>query len=164
MTDAPNLGRRLIEPPVTGDIGQWAASEVTKHEELCGLRYEAIARDMAAMRQTIADGLSTGSARSKAIEDKIGGAIKWVMGIVAALAVALIMMFLNDTKTRASADESDKREMRARLSLLTTQLANVQQHTLVVTPPGAQATTVPAPISPPLDADELSEAAGSKSK
>ena len=39
-----------------------------------------------------------------------------VLGMVASLAVALIMMFLNDAKTPANADESDKREMRAKRS------------------------------------------------
>lgn len=106
------------------------------------------------------------NARTAAIENKIGGAIKWVMGIVGSLAVALILMFLNDTHTRSQADESDKREMRARLALLTAQLQNVGQHgTVVVAPPGTQTTSVPSmDTTTPLNPDDLGAAAGSKGK
>ena len=55
--------------------------------------------------------------------------------------------------------------MRARMSLLTQQLANVQPHgTVVVTPPGSQTTSVPAsPSDPqPLDPSDLGAAAGDK--
>ena len=113
MSEAkPPLGRRTIEPPLDADMGQWAAGEVTKHEELCGLRYEAIEQRMERIESAV-----------KAINDRFNGAVKYVLGILASLGVALIMMFLNGSKTRAQADQSDKREMRARLSLLTQQLA-----------------------------------------
>lgn len=153
MSEAKPLGRRAIEPPLDADMGTWAAGEVTKHEELCGLRYEAIEQRMERIEGAV-----------KAINDRFNGAVKYVLGILASLGVALIMMFLNDSKTRAQADQSDKREMRARLSLLTQQLAAVRPNTLVVTPPGGQAQTVPAPVSPPLDADDLSDATGGKGK
>ena len=158
MTDIQSaLGRRAVEPPIGGDLGQWAANEVTKHEELCGLRYEGFAKEQLRINERIGS-----------IEGKINGAIRWVMGIVATLAAALIIMFINNNHAQQQADESDKREMRARLSLLTQQLQNVGQRggTLVLAPPGTQATTVtPATDnSTPLDPDDLGSATGAKPK
>lgn len=151
--------------PIGADMGQWAANEVQKHEEICGFRYEAIAKDMRAIREAMDADRAVAAARSKAIEDKIGGAQRWIMGIVASLSVALMLMFLNNAQARQSADEADKREMRARLSLLTTQLQNVQPRgTVVVAPPGTQATTVPSAAAEPapVDQQDLNDATGGK--
>ena len=148
----PPLGRRIMEPPIDADLGQWAAGEVTKHEELCGLRYEAIEKRL--------QGVEAGVG---AINKRFADSTEYMLGIVASLAVALIMMFLNDATTRANADESDKREMRARLSLLTQQLANTAPRAVVVAPPGTQRTPIPS-AAPPLDAEDLNDAAGGKGK
>ena len=151
--------------PIGADMGAWAANEVQKHEEICGLRYEGIEREMKALREGMDTDRSSAAARSKAIEDKISGAIKWVLGIVASLGVSLILMYLNNAQATRAADESDKREMRARLSLLTTQLQNVQPRgTVVVAPPGTQAITPAAPQPAPIDQDDLSDATGGKGK
>ena len=120
----------------------------------------AIEERIGALKASIESGLLAANARSEAIENKIGGGIRWIMEIVASLAVALVLMFLNDSKTRAQADESDKREMRARLSLLTQQLANDPPPELVVTPPGSQTAAIPTAPATPLDADDLSDASG----
>ena len=162
--------------PIGADMGAWAANEVQKHEEICGLRYEAIRKEMELISQAQREGIessrtalleasSVQAARTKAIEDKIGGATKWVMGILASLSVALVVMYLNNAQATKSADEADKREMRARLSLLTTQLQNVQPRgTVVVAPPGTQAITPAAPEPAPLDQEDLSDASGGKPK
>ena len=152
------LGPRASEPPVGADMGAWAAGEVTKHEEICGLRYQRIDERMERIEQGVA-----------AINQRYKDSIKYVLGLLASLGVALVLLFLQQSSTRAQADESDKREMRARLSLLTQQLANVQPKTLVVTP-GAQPSVQAAPaqvmpdMSPPLDPLDLNEAAGGKPK
>ena len=73
MTNTPSsLGRRVVEPPIDGDLGQWAANEVAKHEALCGLRYEGFAKKQLRINDRIGS-----------IETKINDAIKWVMEIVA---------------------------------------------------------------------------------
>ena len=149
--------------PVGADMGVWAANEVQKHEEVCGLRYEAIAREQKRLADLLEQSQRDAAAallksaadqgvRIKAIEDKISGAVKWVMGIVASMSVALVLMFFQNNQAQKSADESDKREMRARLSLLTTQLQNVSlRGTVVVSPAGMQTTSVPQPDPPAVD-------------
>ena len=154
---------RVAGLPMGADMANWAANEVAKHEEICGLRYEAIARDMKAMRECMDADRGAAAARSKAIEDKIGGAVKYVLGILGSMAVALVLMVVSNGQATKAADESDKREMRARLSLLTSQLQNMAPRgTVVVAPQGTQTTTFPAPETPAPDQDDLSTAAGAK--
>ena len=150
MRDEPST--RPAEPPIGADQGAWAAGEITRHEEICGLRYEQIAERMTRIESSVAS-INQGFKDSR----------KYVMGIVASLGIALVLMFLNDSKTRAAADESDKREMRARLSLLTQQLANTAPRAVVVAPPGTQATPIPS-AAPALDPEDLNDAAGGPRK
>lgn len=70
--------------PVGADMGVWAANEVQKHEEVCGLRYEAIAREQKRLADLLEQSQRDAAAallkatadqgvRIKAIEDKISG-------------------------------------------------------------------------------------------
>ena len=119
---------------VAAETARVALGRMDTHEATCALRYEAIALDAAHTKQGI-DKLQTSFDSVK----------KWVAGLISALAVALIVMYIQNAATGRERDEADRRAMESKLTALSTQMQAAQRApgTLVVTPQGMQTETRP---------------------